>query len=202
MNWTDDELITACIRGDIRAWNEFVSRFGKLAYGTAYRVLSRYGLSQRHDLLDDIYQHVFTECWEKKRLESLRKPHRLRSLIVSLTVSRSVDTLRGVFRSMRRSPAEGVSLEDVQTSSGQMASAETDPASEARRHEIETVIDSELKDLPAKEALILRMNVQYELTHQEISELLGIPKDTVSTVIRRARHRIKDSLERKGLADL
>jgi DNA-directed RNA polymerase specialized sigma24 family protein len=37
-------------------------------------------------------------------------------------------------------------------------------------------------------------------THREISDILAIPQDTVSTVIRRTRERLKIELSKKGLS--
>ena len=196
MAWSDDELIAECIRENGRAWDEFVDRFGKLVYGTARTVLGRYGLRWRDDLADEIHQQVFVEFWEKKRLVHLRETRSLRPFLAAVTVSRSVDTLRTVLKTIKRGlpePENGSSRLDG------LESPTKDPASASTGEEAMGIIEAEIEGLPAKEGHILKLSVLEGLTHQEIAELMGIPQNTVSTVIRRARQKVKEALQKKGL---
>ena len=199
-DWTDSELVEACIRGDAEAWSEFVARFGRVVYGTAAAVLTRHGLGQRRDLADDIYQEVFSDFWEKKRLELIRDRARVKPFVAAVAVSHAVDALRRIRRSRERGAEEtngnGASAVDTAGAPG------PDPAEAARRSEIQSVMDGVFSGLTAKESTIMRLTLDEELSHAEIGELLNIPKDTVSTVARRTREKIRQILEEKGISEL
>ncbi len=87
--WSDAGLVEACVRGDGRAWNELVERYGRLVYS----IPRRYGLSAAD--AEDVYQEVFTIVHRK--LGGLRDPSRLSSWLISTT-------LRECRRLGRRSP--------------------------------------------------------------------------------------------------
>lgn len=198
----DSQLIADCVNGNSRAWNTLVSKYGAVVYGTAVNVLSKYGFARRRDLADEIYQRVFVECWEKDRLGKLKDPSRLRYFLVSMSVSRSLDVLRTVIRHFKRDVGAAEYRMNSTDELERITSKHPDPIDAIHNKEILSHVESELNQLTFKERYILRLNSEQGLTHRQISELLQIPQDTVSTVIRRTREKLRNSLKQKGLWDL
>ena len=197
-DWDDPRLARECQRDARGAWEELLRRYGPVARASARAALGRCGQGTAD--LDEVVQKVFCEMWEKRKIADLHDPRHLRAYVASLAASRAVDAARfrlgpGERRLRQLGDAEeggpGMNAPD-----GQRGPREAAYASEARE-----VVRRELEGLPFKEAYILRLNAQEELTHQEIAALLEIPQDTVSTVIRRGRERIRKSLELKGLTE-
>lgn len=193
-SWTDAMLVQECLSGSQKAWQELIRRYGPSIYGATAAAFSRYGLASRRDLIDDVYQQVFTEIFEKNRLAGLRDGRAVRSFLTALAVSRSVDAMRTISR--KRNLVLGAAAAEA---------AEADPAADAaqelRHNELIGMVEREISSLTFKEAYILRLNAQEELTHEEISELLGIPKDTISTIVRRAKDRVREALRQKGITE-
>lgn len=195
---SDDEIIAACAAGcSDPAWREFIRRFGRLIYGAIYGVLNRYGFSRRHDLADDVYQQVLLEFWEKKRLAALRDRERLRPFLIAAAVSRTVDAIRLTTRVSDRNN-KAASFADA----GPARSISDGPRRAAEKNETQKIVEEELSQLTAKEGLVMRLTFQEEFTHRETADLLGLPVDTVSTLVRRTRDKIKTSLVQKGFEDL
>lgn len=193
---SDEDIIAACVAGSGPAWREFIARFGRLIYGAIYGVLNRHGFSRRHDLADDVYQQVLLEFWEKKRLAALRDRERLRPVLVAAAVSRTVDAIRLAARVSNRSGEAAASAD-----AGSERSASGSPRRTAEKNESQKIVEEELSQLTAKEGLVMRLTFQEEFTHRETADLLGLPVDTVSTLVRRTRDKIKASLIRKGFED-
>jgi RNA polymerase sigma-70 factor (ECF subfamily) len=196
---SDESLAAACAAGNPKAWTALIDRFGGVVCGTIRNVLGRYGLAGRQELVDDICQRVFTDLWEKRRLEGLREKSLVRPLLVNLAVWRAVDGARDLLKEKGRTvAAETNGAPDVLAD---RPAPGPDPRERARRRELEAIVERELEALPSREAYILRLSAREGLTHRQIAELLGMPRDTVSTVVRRARGRIRASLVEKGFLE-
>ena len=72
-----------------------------------------------------------------------------------------------------------------------------DAAQTERRHILESVLGS-LKPLQRS---CLELHYLDGHTHSEIANLLGLPQDTVSSILRRAKEKLKERLRKKGLED-
>ncbi len=189
---SEEDLVRDCKKGAPAAWEELIGRYGKSVYGTIYEVLRRYGSERRGDLADDVYQRVFTELWKEKRLGSLRETKFLKPFLVSAAVSRTVDALRASGRTARRfSDDEGAAEAAISNDAG--------PDETAGSAEVSRIVAAEIEALPGKEAYILRLSAQHGLTHAQIADLTDVPRDTVSTVVRRAKEKVRDALKQKGI---
>jgi RNA polymerase sigma factor (sigma-70 family) len=75
MNQTDQQLISACRRGDQTAWELLVKRYQRLIYAIPRRA----GLDL--DQAADVFQEVFTTLFQK--LDELEQPERLQAWLVT-----------------------------------------------------------------------------------------------------------------------
>ena len=192
--WDDPKLAGECLRDGPGAWEELIRRYGPTATASVRGAFMRYGTARIAEI-EEVVQKVFCELWEKRKLAALRDARQLGAYVASLAAARAVDAARVRCRSRGRLQSLGEPGESV-AADGHPNPRQAVLASEARE-----AIRRELEGLPYKESYILRLNVDEELTHQEIGRLLDIPQDTVSTVIRRAREKIRMSLELKGFED-
>ena len=69
--------IEACLRGDKRAWDEIVERYGRLVYS----IPRRYGMSDAD--ADEVFQNVFLILF--RRLRSLEDRERLSAWLITTT---------------------------------------------------------------------------------------------------------------------
>jgi len=76
--WSDAEIIDACLEGDEKAWQVLVSRYKRLVYS----VPVKWGLSPEDAV--DIFQAVWLDCF--RQLVSLRNVERLQPWLVRVAV--------------------------------------------------------------------------------------------------------------------
>ena len=81
------------------------------------------------------------------------------------------------------------------------AGSSEDPALLATYRERDAVIEEVLSELTRKERRCVEAHFMDGKTHSETGQLLRIPVDTVSTIIRRVREKIRSKFERRGLRE-
>ena len=111
---TEKALITACVRGDRRAWDAFVGQYSALIYHTIKKTFSLYHAEPRSDLVEDLYQEFFVAIVRDdfKKLRQFRgdKGCSLASWLRLLCARLTIDFLRRQ-PSTQAEPARNV-LED------------------------------------------------------------------------------------------
>lgn len=156
------------------------------------RTLNRAGAATAERLGADVFQEVFRRLLQNDELYKLRNSGSLRTYLVVLATRTALDALRSSIRQERRSAEQGLA---------DRAEAGKAPDASARALEAErsSLMRGLLETLPYRERACLELHFVHERTHREIALILGIPQDTVSTVIRRTRERLEQSLRKKGL---
>ena len=76
-----------------------------------------------------------------------------------------------------------------------------EPSHQAVSHERDLLIAQVIKGLSPKEQLCVEWHYVDSKTHREISEALGLSQDTVSTMIRRAKEKIRKIFLEKGILE-
>ena len=187
---SDQEIIEGCIAGQKEAWEFFVERFSNLVWWSVTKTLEKSRFSADLDLGKDIFQGVFEKLLEKRELEKLREASSLKKFLVVTTSHLALDKIKSASRLQKRElPFEAPERE------GDEAPAASPDA--FLKEELWLV--SELVDrLPRKERRCLELCYLDGKTHREIADLLGLNQDTVSTIIRRTRERLKKKLLEKG----
>lgn len=185
MNESDDaQLLAGCVEGRKDCWDVFVGRFSKLVYWSIYKTFERSPLRQRQDIVDDVFQEVFTKLVEKAELERLRKITGLRKFLSVIAAHTAMDTLRRLEMTEKRH----VSLET--------ADEDPFPGSMAGAHE--DLLGQVLSELNSRERACLELHLLDGKTHREVSLILGLPQDTVSTIVRRTKEKLKKKFLEKG----
>ena len=183
-NKRDKYRLSECLNGDPEAWNWFVDKFSSLVYWTIKRKLFRYGYYYLVHDVDDIYQNVFSSIWENRDLENLKDRDKIEPWLIVVTSNLTIDYIRKRQRKdillARKSEAQSmernINMDNSETS---------------------LLIDKAMARLKKKEREYLELCFISGMKHREIAELFNIPVNSVSTVISRARNKIKKYIAEK-----
>jgi RNA polymerase sigma factor (sigma-70 family) len=171
-----DEALPALVaRGDEHALAALYDRFGRVAYGVAFRVLRDQALAQ------DAVQDAFLTAW---RTAASFDPARgkVSTWLLTLVHRRAVDVVR---REDRRRAGP---LDDAPVASGD-ATDETAEVREQRR-----AVQAALAQLPPDQREALELAYYGGLTQSELAERLGVPLGTVKSRMFAALSRLRDLL--------
>ena len=159
-------------------------RFGRLAFGLAYRILGE------SPSAEDAVQEAFLTVWRQaERLDPARG--RVGSFLMTVVHHKAIDLLRSrhgqAARSVPLDPAtieaqEADVLDRVATSMGAAAAREA------------------LRSLPQEQREPIELAYFEGMTHVEIAEALGVPLGTVKSRLRLGLERMRSSfgIERKA----
>ncbi len=156
----------------IAEFNGMVADHGPAMYRLAYRLMG-----DRHEA-EDLVQEAFRSAWKSRNL--FRPEGGSRAWLASILRRRVADHWR------RPRPA-GLVADD------QRLEIEM-PAVDPCRDELTDEMQNALNRLPAELKETLLLVVVAELTHQEASEMLGVPLGTVLSRVSRARNRLREYL--------
>ncbi|MGH7775436.1 MAG: RNA polymerase sigma factor [Candidatus Binatia bacterium] len=180
-------LIDACVKGEEKAWNLFVSQYGKVVRAC----LSAY-FRGRAEKIDEVTQHVFIKLW-KAGLKDFRGTNRYQflSYLKLITINEAKTYLRSTVGQNRevsidQDPASG----DDARSKIEIASGAPNPEEKTMAREQIEILANHLKTLPLEHQQIFLMKAK-GYKDREIGELLGIPDGTVASSYSRIIERLK-----------
>jgi len=143
-----------------------------------------YFITKNRSMADDIAQDVFIGAY--RSFASFRREASMKTWLLRMTRNRSINAVRSAF--VRR-----VLLVDRVRPGSSAASAENDF--------IETETVSEVwrcvLELPVKHREIIILHAKYELSVQQMAEVLHIPEGTVKSRLHAARKRLAAVLQRE-----
>jgi RNA polymerase sigma-70 factor (ECF subfamily) len=191
------ELVNRCIDKDKSAWNEFVLRFKAIAEKAVRLRLNRHNFPHTIEDVKDITQAVFLDIWEGNKLEQVKDQEKITGWIAIVSQNAAIDFIRKVKNITRQSPVvlneEGVEFDITDT-----LTAKSNPVDELSTLELADTLDTLINALGPRDRLILKLNLLHSQSHKEIANLLKLPQNTVSTIIRRSLLKLRESLERRG----
>jgi RNA polymerase sigma factor (sigma-70 family) len=164
---------------DPAAFAELVRRHGPLVHGVCRRMLGHV-----HDA-DDAFQATFLVLARSARL--VRKPDALAAWLYGTAV-RVCRKARGKRVTASLLPAEPVSRDD--------------PFAEVAWKEVRGLLDDEVARLPGRLREPLLLCYFHGLTRDEAAEKLGWSRRTLMRRLEQARTRLRQRLERRGVATL
>jgi len=171
-------VIAAIRTGDRYAFGEFVRRHEAWVRSAIYAVLGR------TDGIDDVAQNVWTAVWQ--RIGELRDPRSWRAWLYRLARNAALDAGRETTKRRHRGPIVGLEAAAHTRCDG--------PDESASRNEKSKQVLMAIQALPAiyREPFVLRhMN---DWSYREISDVMGLPVDTVETRLVRARRLLREVL--------
>lgn len=183
----DRQLVEACIRKDISAWSKLVNKYSRLVHISIEKRLKRYNLpASRHDI-EDIKQNLLSDIWLNNKLEAIRNRDDISYWISIASGNAAIEHFRsaGARQNLKVSPLD---TEDIICDGGGIVD-------ELTRAEIEARVDEAIEALPHQERLIMKLHLIDDKKYHEISEILGIPKGTVSSYIKRAKEKLRATIK-------
>ncbi|MCD6303746.1 MAG: sigma-70 family RNA polymerase sigma factor [Planctomycetes bacterium] len=174
----DAELVRRIRRGDEVAFCGLVDRHGRRLYTLAYALLGNSADAE------DVVQETFIGALAG--LGGFRGQASLKTWLTRILVNR-VSKLRR-YRKVRRAMA----IEDMDDMPGGGGSA---GAAQADRADIRMDVAAVLRRLPAHQRTVIILREMQQMSYEEISTVLGVPRGTVESRLFRARRRLKSLLK-------
>ena len=173
----DPDLVVACSNGDQHALGALYDRYGKRAYGLAFRVLRDSALAE--EAVQDAFLTVWRQAAKYDRARGTAS-----TWILTLVHRRAVDLVRR----QHRFNALAVELEI----SAPLTLVESVDEHVARRSELQAA----LRMLSSAERQVLELAYWGGLTQSQIATALGIPAGTVGSRVFHALAKLRDALRR------
>lgn len=186
---SNKKLLACCIEKEAPAWFEFVRRFKKLVSYAIEQRLRRYGYRYQPNDIDDIRQDVFLSIWENNLLKTLGNPEKLIYWLAILAANKAVN----YFNKKSQPPPGAFSLFE----SGELPDTRNPGPLEnvIFRDSLKNVV-AIIKKLSPREKNILRLNLLYGKSYAEIGRLFRIPVNSVYSIVKRAKVKIKRKLKK------
>ena len=187
---SQEELIELCIKKDASAWDEFIRRYQELVRKAVHYRLNK---ALRNDA-DDIAQEVFLMLWKDDKLSGLRDVSRLKSWLTVVTMNLTRSFVRASYKKSMYEELPGsksAMIEDIITSN------DPNPAKSAEIKEAMSHTEYKISALREKERIALELKAYEGQTQREISGIMGIPVNTVASLIHRTRLKICGRMTRE-----
>ncbi|HMQ31144.1 MAG TPA: sigma-70 family RNA polymerase sigma factor [Chloroflexaceae bacterium] len=182
---SDEVLIVHVASGDSRALEQLYSRYGRVVYGLALRMLS--SAEQAEDVVQETFWRVWRRAATFQSASGLFAPW-----LFGIARNLCIDELR------RRQARPAVSpVEDqVLTAIPDPQPAVDELTWEAERRRL---ITSALGELPPDQRQVIELAYFAGLSQREIAEQLANPLGTVKTRVRLALQKLKGLLQHQGV---
>ena len=159
---TDEDVLASIAGGDDQGLAELYDRYGRVAYGLAYRVLRDQALAE------DAVQDAFLAIW--RSADGYRRERAKPSTwILTLVHRRAVDLVR------RENLRRGERLEEAPEAMGSSVPEEAD------LREKRTAVQAALRELPQDQREALELAYYGGFTQSELAERLGVPLGTIKS---------------------
>lgn len=188
---TNDELIHRCRHGDATAWQHLVQRYARLVHS----VPVRYGLTPAE--VDDIGQDVFLTL--AQQIHQIADPESLPAWL--LTTARRT-SWRVLQKRKREQPLSAIDLADAQTHHLLQPLGQPAPSMQEllQGWQYQEALAQGLANLNARCRTLLTFIFldQRELSYEEISTILAIPKGSIGPMRNRCLQQLRSILEGLG----
>jgi RNA polymerase sigma-70 factor (ECF subfamily) len=175
----DEILLARLSRRDPEALDALYTRYGRLAFALAYRVLGS------PEAAEDAVQEAFLSIW--RAAETYQQARgAARGWLLSVVRNRAIDMLRA--REAR--PKVGATLDQIAS----LAADQSDPAEDALRRVEAVKVREALAALPEEQRHTVELAFFSGLTYPEVAARMGAPLGTVKSRMRLALERLRGLL--------
>jgi len=195
-NLSDSELVGRCVNRDAVAWSQLVERFSKLVFWAIKERLSSRGCYCSQEDLADIFQSIFTSLWIKNTLKQIKNRQKIKTWLIMVAGNMAIDFVRK--SSMQQAKDQTCVYQSISERLPEEDDIEN-PRTSAIRSELKNLIEEEIEKLDPKEKTVLTLDVYYDMKHRDISEIVKMPVNTISTIIARSKDKIRQALKDKGV---
>lgn len=185
---SDDVLIMALAEGAIWAMEVLYSRYCRIFYALAYRMVAD------HQVAEELLQDAFFAIWRYATSYSPQAGSG-RSWLLSIVRHRVIDYLRSLRRS---TPGKNVRWDEAVREEAMTVPDVWDEVwQEAKRGHVREA----LRHIPAEQRMVIELAYFQGLTHAEIAAGYLIPLGTVKARMRLGLMHLKHELARLGIAE-
>jgi RNA polymerase sigma-70 factor (ECF subfamily) len=180
-----DEAIVERVRGgDAGLYEILMRRHNQRLYRTIRAIL-------RDDRdVEDVMQLAYVNAY--RHLDQFRGQAQFATWLTRIAVNRAIRSGRSERRHLELVTKEG----EVDLASERMPAPGPDPEHEAYGHELKTVLESLIDELPDAFRLVFVLREVEGLSTAETAASLSVNEDTVKTRLHRAKRLLRDRLER------
>jgi len=175
---SDETLIESVKNGDCDAFGPIVERYKLALYKVMYRMV------MNRDDTEDLVEEAFIKAYRSIKKFEIGRP--FYAWLRRIAVNNAINFLKRE----RRSNTEPLEYVEKTLSNGH-----NDPVRMTREKMLCERINQAIARLPEDARIILSLKVEKDLSYDEISELLNIPKGTVMSRLARSRLKLKGILE-------
>lgn len=173
----DEELLAAIQRRDERALAAFYDRYGRLAFGLAYRILGERGAAE------DVVQEAYLAVWRRSVTFKTDRGN-ARAWLMSIVHNAAIDRRRGRFKRDQ----DNVPIDDLSFKlESDAEDAFTVVADQLQANDIRVALST----LPTEQRQAIELAYFGGLTQQQIAERTGAPLGTVKSRMRLGLHRLR-----------
>jgi RNA polymerase sigma-70 factor, ECF subfamily len=176
---SDEVLLDRLTRRDADALDALYTRYGRLAFALAYRVVGS------PEAAEDVVQEAFLSVW-RNAASYQQVRGQVRGWLLTVVRNRAIDSLRA--REAR--PKAGGTLDDLSW----LPADESDPADDALRRVEAATIRGALSALPPEQRQTVELAFFSGLSYPEVAEKMGAPLGTVKSRMRLALERLRGLL--------
>lgn len=180
----EQSILTAIKNGDTERFHEIEGRYhDKILFYLWHLVGSK---EEAEDILQDVLLKVFNS------LNRFDNRKRFSSWIYRIAHNEAINHLK------RRNRTRLISWEDIVSSKDRIATSdhEDSPQELWIRKERRTEVRQALQRLPSMYREVLLLRYYFERSYSEIAEIVGKPRNTVGTLISRAKRRLVEVVSR------
>ena len=179
-----EELVERCIKKDSSAWNEFVRLYEDLVCRSISHKLGKMNAFFACGDKEDISQDIFFSLWKSDSLSKLRKKSSIRGWLSKVAANRAVSHLRKRINEKPSTyPVEECSMTDGLSRDS------------IENKEAMAILAEEVNRLSRKEKRLLKMRVYDESTYKDIAEKMDIPVNTLTSLLTRAKKKIRKNMK-------
>lgn len=184
----EKKLIKQSISGDVESFEQLIRQYQRMAYNVAYRMMGNE--EDAKDMTQEALVKVF------KKLKSFRMDASFSTWLYRIVMNTCKDE-------MRKKKMSTISIDQsIETEDSQvyfeLEEKGLGPEEKLLQKETQNLVHSALQEIPEDNRMVLILRDIKNLTYDEISEVLNIPKGTVKSRINRGRLALKDVLKARG----
>ena len=176
-NESDDVLIQSVKDGDCEAFGPLIERYKIPIYRLVYRMV------RNRDDAEDLVQEIFIKAYNG--IKDFKTGNRFLPWLSRIAVNHTLNFIRKEKR---------VDIQPLEWTEN-YADCKNDPVEMVEHKMLKEKIARAMARLPEDYRVILILRVEEELSYDEISQSLNIPKGTVMSRLARARQRLKEIFE-------
>lgn len=195
-----DELIRKCRDKDPGAWDEFVKSYSRIVMKSVRYKLRKLGVRIPSDEFMDIVQEIFLMIWQRGKLAILSDPDCLESWLAVISLNYTSNYCREhlfkreknmVFFDNDNFQGKTILLERC------MAGKTSAGYDLMHNNDLMDMVKGAINTLSSKQKLAFKLYLYDNKKHKDISEIMSLPMNTVSTLIRRAKLEVRRRVEHR-----